>query len=249
MQINKGWLKNNLNTLLLVLLTVSVASNQFILAKTQKVVGIKNNTALSSLTVRFQKIIKGGVGLSGNLGEDAVKLAFIQGIPEVYGAELNVNFDQPAESMGALKQFDLGYGRNKPDLSAEEKKRYTDINLKISCEFCCGAKAIVFENGEPSCGCAHSQAMRGLTAYLIKNHGTEYSDDQILRELASWKSRWYPKQMVQKMSDQLKSGSYTPDIASLLLDVKLPKYDGAAHSGAAPLPSDIQNAPSMVGGC
>ena len=149
--------------------------------------------------------------------------------------------------MNIIKQFDLGYGNNKPALSAEEKKRYTDINLRISCEFCCGAKAIVFENGEASCGCAHSQAMRGLTAYLIKNHGAEYTDNQILRELAIWKGRYFPKQMIQKMSDQIQSGQYTPDIASLLLDVKLPKY--GANSQSAPVPSDIKNLPSMVGGC
>lgn len=247
MRLNKSWLKTkNVNLVLLGILTASVVANQVVLADTKKVVGIENGL-LPSLSANFLKILRGGAKLSGNLGDDAVKLAFAQGVPEIYGPELNTNFDQPVESMAVLKQFDLGYGRNKPSLSAEEKTRYTNINLRISCEFCCGAKAIVFENGEPSCGCAHSQAMRGLTAYLIKNHGVEYSDDQILRELAKWKGRWYPKQMIQKMTDQIQSGQYTPDIASLLLDVKLPKY--GANSQPAPVPSDIQNLPSMVGGC
>lgn len=244
---SKKWLTANLNLILLGVLTVSVVANQVVLTNTKKVMGIEGAGLFPSLPASFLKILKGGTKLSGNLGDDAVKLAFRQGVPDKYGPELNVNFDQPAESMNALKQFDLGYGRNKPSLSAEEKKRYTDINLRISCEFCCGAKAIVFENGEPSCGCAHSQAMRGLTAYLIKNHGTEYTDDQILKELASWKGRWYPKQMIQKMTDQIQSGQYTPDIASLLLDVKLPKY--GVNSQSAPVPSDIKNLPNMVGGC
>lgn len=247
MHLNKKWLTANLNLILLGVLTVSVVANQIVLADTKKVMGIAGAGLFPSVPANFLKILRGGAKLSGNLGDDAVKLAFAQGIPEIYGPELNANFDQPVESMTALKQFDLGYGKNKPSLSAEEKKRYTDINLRISCEFCCGAKAIVFESGEPSCGCAHSQAMRGLTAYLIKNHGAEYSDDQVLRELARWKGRWYPKQMIQKMSTQIQSGQYTPDIASLLLNVKLPKY--GANSHAAPVPSDIQNLPSMVGGC
>jgi len=248
MFLNKNWLKTNLNLILLGALTVSVVANQVVLADTKKVMGIESGGLLPSFSTKFKKILSGSAKLSGNLGEDAVKLVFMQGVPEVYGAELNVSYDDVQNSMNIIKQFDPGYGRNKPSLSAEEKKRYTDINLKISCEFCCGAAAIVFENGEASCGCAHSQAMRGLTAYLIKNHPTEYTDDQILRELAKWKSRYYPKQMVQKMTDQIQSGQYTPDIASLLLDVKLPKYDGASkHS--SPLPSEIQNAPGMVGGC
>lgn len=247
MFLNKGWLKTNLNLILLGILTVSVVANQVVLANTKNILGIENGGPLPSLSAKFKKILSGGANLTGNLGEDAVKLVFIQGIPEVYGAELNVSYDDVQNSMNVMKQFDLGYGRNKPSLSAEEKTRYTNINLRISCEFCCGAAAIVFENGEPSCGCAHSQAMRGLTAYLIKNHGAEYSDDQILRELARWKSRYYPKQMIQKMTSQIQSGQYTPDIASLLLDVKLPKYGANSHS--APVPSDIQNLPSMVGGC
>lgn len=244
---NKGWLKINLNFILLAVLTISVVANQVVLANTKKVLGIDNSGPLPALSAKFKKILSGGTSLSGNLGDDAVRLAFIQGVPDKYGPELNVSYDDVQNSMDIMKQFDLGYGRNKPSLTAEEKTRYTNINLRISCEFCCGAAAIVFENGEPSCGCAHSQAMRGLTAYLIKNHGSEYSDDQILRELAIWKGRFYPKQMIQKMTDQIQSSQYTPDIASLLLDVKLPKY--GANNSSAPVPSDIKNLPSMVGGC
>jgi len=242
----KQWLKKNLNLILLGVLTISAVANQIVLADTKKTMDIENGFFLS-LPSKFLKILRSGAKLSGNLGDDAVKLAFIQGVPEIYGPELNVSYDDVQNSMNVIKQFDPGYGRNKPSLSAEEKTRYTNINLRISCEFCCAAKAIVFENGEPSCGCAHSQAMRGLTAYLIKNHGTEYTDDQILRELARWKGRYYPKQMIQKMTTQIQSGQYTQDIASLLLDVKLPKY--GANSASAPVPSDIQNLPSMVGGC
>lgn len=243
----KNWFAKNLNFVLLGILIISVVGNQVLLMNTKQVMGMGNSGLFPSIPAKYLKIFKGGASLSGNLGDDAVKLSFIQGTPDVYGAELKVSFDDVQNSMNIMKQFDLGYGNNKPALSAEEKKRYTDINLRISCEFCCGAKAIVFENGEPSCGCAHSQAMRGLTAYLVKNHGTEYSDDEILRELAKWKGRYFPKQMIQKMTDQIQSGKYTPDIASLLLNVKLPKYGD--NNTSAPVPSDIKDLPSMVGGC
>lgn len=248
MQINKQWPKNTVNIVLLVLLTLSVTANQVLLASTQKVIGIADESALNALTVHFKKIISGGTKLTGNLGEDAVKLVFMTGVPEVYGKELNITYDGVQASIDVLKQYDPDYGNKKLNLTAEEKQRYIDIVLKVSCEFCCGAESIIFKDGSAACGCAHSQAMRGLAAYLLKNHGSELSNDQILKELSVWKSRYFPKQMVQKMSNQLKSGTYTPDIASLLLNVKLPKYDGAANS-SAPLPSEIQNAPGMVGGC
>ena len=247
LQFLKNWNRSTLNLILLGVLTISVVANQVVLANTKKALGIESGGPLPALSAKFKKILSGGTKLSGNLGDDAVKLAFIQCVPAIYGTELNVSYDDVQNSMDIIKQFDLGYGKNKPSLSAEEKKRYTDINLRISCEFCCAAKAIVFENGEPSCGCAHSQAMRGLTAYLIKNHGSEYSDDQILKELAIWKRRYYPNQMIHKMSGQIQSGQYTPDIAALLLDVKLPKYGD--NNTAAPVPSEIQNLPGMVGGC
>jgi hypothetical protein len=235
-----------LNLVLLGVLTTSVVANQVVLGKTNTVMGIQSS--LPSISANFKKIIGGGAKLTGDLAQDAVKLVFMQGIPEVYGAELGVNFDEVQSQIDKMRQYDPDYGNKKLDLSAEELQRYINIDLKISCEYCCGAESIIFKNGKAACGCAHSQAMRGLTAYLIRNHGSTMTDDQILAELAKWKSRYFPKQMVQKMSTQLKSGKYTPDIASLLLNVKLPKYDGAT-GGAAPLPSEIQNAPGMVGGC
>ncbi len=249
MQFKTNWPKNHLNTILLGILAATTIGNQILLAKTQDVVGIADKSALNGLTAKFQKIITGGTKLTGNLAEDAVKLVFMTGVPEVYGQELNISYDEVQPSIDILKQYDPDYGRKKLDLTPEEKQRYIDTVLKISCEFCCGAESIIFKDGRAACGCAHSQAMRGLAVYLIKTHGAQYSNDQILKELAIWKSRYFPKQMVQKMSNQLKTGTYTPDIASLLLNVKLPKYDGAASTGAAPLPSEIQNTPDMVGGC
>ncbi len=232
-----------LNFVLLGILTVSVVANQVTLANTEKAIGI-NNSVLSSIgSIKLFSDTK----LTGNLSEDATKLSFVGGVPDKYGAELGVSFDQVEASMNIMKQFDPTYGRQKISLSGQDKQRYISIGLKIACEFCCGATGLVLQNGDAACGCAHSQAMRGLEAYLIKNHGIEYSDDQILRELARWKGHYFPKQMVQKTMNQITSGNYTPDVAALLLDVKLPKY--GAGDTKSPTPADLQKAPDMVGGC
>jgi len=237
-----------INSALITLLAGSLVANQIMIGKSKEAVGLTRRGLISQLTFRLTGGSGGDAKLIGDLGQDAVKLVFMQGAPAVYGAELNVNFDQVQESMNVMKEYDPGYGSRKITLSGDQLQRYINVAGKISCEYCCGAASIIFQDGKAACGCAHSQAMRGLAAYLIQNHGSEYTDDQILRELARWKGRYFPKQMVQKMSDQLTSGQYTPDIASLILDMKLPKYSGSSGQ-AAPLPSDIKNLPGMVGGC
>jgi len=123
------------------------------------------------------------------------------GVPAVYGSELGVSFDDVSaanpkkadETIGKLAQYD-----NKISLSGDELQRYINIGLQISCEYCCGAKAIIFSNGQPACGCAHSYAMRGLAKYLIKNHGSEFTDEQILAELGKWKTLFFPTIIAQK---------------------------------------------------
>lgn len=229
--------------LLFVLLATTVLS-QAVMAQSKKAMGMQTAGFLSRLSdVGWG----GGAGLTGELAQDAVTLAISRGEPKIYGTELGVSFDRVQNSMDIMKQFDPTYGNKKIVLAGEELQRYIDIGLRISCEYCCGAKALVGKNGEAACGCAHSQAMRGLAAHLIKNHGQEYSDDQILRELARWKGSYFPKQMIKKAGEQLQSGQFTTDIAALVLDIKLPKY--SASSKSAPLPSDIKDLPGMVGGC
>ena len=52
--------------------------------------------------------------------------------------------------------------------------------------------------GDPACGCAHSYAMRGLAKYLITEHNDEFSDKEILEELAKWKTLFFPGQLTSK---------------------------------------------------
>ena len=149
--------------------------------------------------------------------------------------------------MNVKKQFDPAYGKQKIVLTGDDLQRYIDVNLQISCEYCCSAVSIIRQDGEAACGCAHSQAMRGLAAYLIQNHGSEFTNDEILRELSRWKGAYYPKQTIKKLASQLQGADFTPDTAALVMGVDLPDYGQGSKS--APLPSDLENLPNMVGGC
>jgi hypothetical protein len=52
--------------------------------------------------------------------------------------------------------------------------------------------------GDSACGCAHSFAMRGIAKYLLTEHGNEFTNDEILTELAKWKTLYFPGQMTAK---------------------------------------------------
>ena len=136
-------------------------------------------------------------GGSGSSGISAVSASEIipAGIPEVYGKELGISYNdispndpRKADStIGVLGNLD-----NQITLSGADLQRYIDIASQISCEYCCGAESIIFSNGKAACGCAHSYAMRGLAKYLITKHGSEFSDDEILAELGKWKVLFFP---------------------------------------------------------
>lgn len=133
------------------------------------------------------------------------------GVPPVYGAELKVSFLKVVESMPIMQSYDQGPGKN--GLTGDALQRYIRIASRIACEYCCGAKSLVFTDGKAACACAHSGAMRGLAVYLITKHGQELTDDQILAELAKWKATFFPKQTVE--TALAKSGSATGSTAPL----------------------------------
>lgn len=231
-----------LNTALLLLLIASVVTSQLFLSSATRVMHIG---PMLNLTAQNRS---GTPKLSGNAADDAVTMIMATGMPAVYGSELNVSFDNVQGSLDILKAFDPTYGARPINLVDQALQRYVAIGMKIACEYCCGAKTLVTSDGRAACGCAHSQAMRGLLAYLITNHGSEYSDDELLREMARWKGMFFPRQMIAKLSANLTGQSaFTPDTAALVLNVKLPRYGGTA--AAAPSPTQIQNLPNMVGGC
>lgn len=147
-----------------------------------------------------------------------------KGTPAGYGEELKVSFDSPVEGMNTLAKLDgdlFDDGKLKfSDLGAAEQARYIKIGNMIACEYCCGAKSLVLPNGKPACGCAHSAAMRGLAKYLLKNNAAEYTDEQIVGELAKWKAMFFPKQTIEKaMQLQAQGQGVNPGALNQLPDM------------------------------
>jgi len=154
------------------------------------------------------------------------------GMPE-YGAELGVSYDDvtledQARSERAIARL---AALEELTLTPEQKARYIAIASQISCEYCCGAAAIISKSGEPACGCTHSGAMRGLAKHLIQK-GT-YSNDEILEELGKWKVLFFPEQHSQKAAVLQSQG-----IPLTYINLASNAYRGIGSGGAG-----------MAGGC
>ena len=160
-----------------------------------------------------------------------------KGTPAVYGNELGVSYDAPEAGISKMAAFD-DYGGTPINLAGEKLQRYITITTAISCEYCCGAKAITSASGAPACGCAHSGAMRGLAKYLLDKH-PDMSDDQILEELGKWKVPYFPQDSVKK-AVALKSNNLPIDYISISSN----KYRGLKTASAAGTAL-----PGQVGGC
>jgi hypothetical protein len=164
------------------------------------------------------------------------------GVPAVYGQELGITYDDvsPNDARKADATIRLLSNIDRTEtLEGAELERYINIlyNMEggISCEFCCGARSIIFENGEPACGCAHSYAMRGLTKYLIKYHGDEFTDEEILIENGKWKVLFFPG-IHEGKAEVMESQGIDTDYISLTSN----KYRGIEKGQASG---------GMVGGC
>src|SRR3989338_6043562 len=232
------------------IVAVLVIFNQMQLSQASALAGIQSGLSFKSSS------LKTPLALTGDPTQDAIAVVIPRGMP-FYGQQLGVSFADPINSLEIVAQLDPSYGRSKIQLTAEEKQRYIQILTipSMGCQYCCGADTAVSSNGQPTCGCKHSWAMRGLAAYLIKNY-PDLSDEEIMREISKWKGLFFPKQMVAKYIQESQSGQYSPDIASLLLDVDEEKIKemraAVASSGSAQSEStvaDIDSLPSMVGGC
>lgn len=142
-----------------------------------------------------------------------------KGVPVAYGAELGISYDDidprkpqlTEQTIEKLAIIDTG-----KELSGNNLKRYVDILYRMeggmSCEYCCDARSVIFENGDPACGCAHSYAMRGLTKHLISEYGGIYSDKEIYEEIGKWKTLFFPDQISGKTAALKSEGielSYT----------------------------------------
>lgn len=229
----------------IILIALFLIINEFLISTIALAIGGKKTMWLAAnekINKLFPKKISANV----------VDIVLSRGIPEGYGAELNVSFDRIPESMNAMKVYDqdLKYGNGQIKLSGDKMSRYIKIGKMIACEFCCGAKTMVFDDGSAACGCAHSQAMRGLLAHLIEKRGNEYSDDQILRELARWKGLFFPKAMVEKVTNEVASGKYSDDVNALLMSVNKDELKKTIKDApASPSNNNLQPLPGQQGGC
>ncbi len=127
------------------------------------------------------------------------------GVPEVYGEGLSIRYDDVSVTNAQSSNIAIDKMANldlELSLEGEDLDRYIEILYKkeggMSCEFCCGAFSIIFEDGEPACGCMHSFAMRGLTKHLILEYGDIMSNDDILEEVGKWKVLYFPEIHIQK---------------------------------------------------
>ncbi len=161
-----------------------------------------------------------------------------QGTPQFYGEKLGVSYDDVSLSDPRLADATirkLSQYENM-ELNSEQMQRYIQIAGAISCEYCCGAKAIIFSNGERACGCAHSYAMRGLAKYLLTEN-PEMSDEEILSELGKWKVLFFPGIHEQKAQVLETNGIDSMNYINLASNMYRGIEKGQLQGG------------SMVGGC
>jgi hypothetical protein len=182
-------------------------------------------------------------GSGGNIGIGSVSASEVipTGVPAVYGEELDLNYDYVSPNDKQVADQTISFLANidrTETLEGEDLERYIDILYNqeggISCEYCCGARSVIFESGQPACGCAHSYAMRGLTKYLIKYH-PEMSDEEIFEEIAKWKVLFFPGIMEGKAQVLADNG-----IEFNYINLASNKYRGIEKG---------QTSGGMVGGC
>ncbi|OGJ42629.1 hypothetical protein A3B60_02515 [Candidatus Peregrinibacteria bacterium RIFCSPLOWO2_01_FULL_39_12] len=229
-----------LNTLLIVVVAILFMNNQVLAVKLgEKLMGGQSGKEIE---------------LSGEFSRDIAVLV-TPTVNPFYGAELGLDFSNVSAintSIGKLSKMAPMQGSAPIDLNDTELKRYIKIGTEptVTCEFCCGVITLVREDGSPTCGCAHSIAMRGTAAYLIRNY-PEMSDADIAYELMRQKGLYFPKQMQERMAKELAGdiSKFTADIRYLTqyLDKKefADLQKEAKKSGFVP----YDKSPDMVGGC
>ena len=180
-----------------------------------------------------------GNAIATGIGTISASKIFPAGVPVIYGKELGVNFDEVSPNNPRGADANIGILKNLDKtltLQGSDLQRYIDITSQISCEYCCGAKSVIRSDGSAACGCAHSYAIRGLAKYLIKEHGSEYTDDEILSELGKWRVLFFPGVHEQKAA-ALKSQGIEINYINLASNAYRGIEKGKASGGG------------MVGGC
>jgi len=193
----------------------------------------------------------GNSNISGNavatgIGTVSALDVLPKGNPDIYGSELGVSFNDVSASNPQLADATMAKLAKYEDMKLDNATmtRYIKIGSSIACEYCCGAKTLVFSNGERACGCAHSYAMRGLAKYLLTEH-PDMTDEQILNELGKWKVLFFPG-VHEKKAEVLKANGidYTDEnLGYIYLASNI--YRGAENQATTSSSGGSQ----MVGGC
>jgi len=206
----------------------------------------KNNSVfiaqIAIVVVLLGVLLFGVGGQSSSSGIALVSASDIipTGIPAIYGEELGISYDHisnvdPATTNKVIRA--MGNIDRSINLEGADLTRYIKIASQISCEYCCGAKSIIFSDGKAACGCAHSYAMRGIAKYLITQHPNEFTDDEILTELGKWKILFFPG-IHENKAAVMQSQGISTDVISLTSN----KYRG--------IEKDVKpSSGDMVGGC
>jgi len=192
----------------------------------------------------------GDSNISGNIATGIGSVSALdilpKGTPDIYGSELGVSYNDVSASNPQLADATMEKLAEYEDikLDSTQMERYVKIGSSIACEYCCGAKTLVFSNGERACGCAHSYAMRGLAKYLLTEH-PDMTDEQILNELGKWKVLFFPG-VHEKKAEVLKANGvdYTDDSLGYIY-LASNVYRGAENQATTSLSGGSQ----MVGGC
>lgn len=201
--------ENNLPYILIgivsVLLILGIFQSYYLVKLNSNISGLTLGNTISSNTTET-------AGQTSSLSVDIIP----KGIPEVYGAELGVAYDDVSpdnQTKADSTIAKLGKLDTELSLSGDLLKRYINIAGSMSCEYCCGTASIIFTEdnsqfkaGDAACGCAHSYAMRGLAKYLLINHADEFTDAQILEELGKWKVLFFPDIMKGKAEVMMSKG-------------------------------------------
>ncbi len=179
-----------------------------------------------------------GAGLATGIGTVSASEIIPRGVPAIYGQELGVSYNDVSASNPNLADATIQKLTAYEDakLNNEQMQRYIRIGSSISCEYCCGAEAIIFSSGERACGCAHSYAMRGLAKYLLINH-PDMTDAEILNELGKWKVLFFPGVHEQKAKVLEANGIDSKNYINLASNLYRGAEQGQTSGGG------------MVGGC
>jgi len=155
-------------------------------------------------------------GISTGFGTVSAESVIPTGTPSVYGSELGISYNDVSQSNSQLTETAIDKLTTYEDmnLNTEQMQRYINIAGSISCEYCCGANALIFADGSRACECSHSYAMRGLAKYLITNH-PEMSDTEILSELGKWKTLFFPSILQAKATVLEANGIDSTDYVTL----------------------------------